>query len=36
MPEGPVAKADKKAEQLTLIPFGCTKLRISMFPVTAE
>jgi len=23
------------AEQITLVPFGCTKLRVSMFPVTA-
>ena len=26
----------KSPEQLTLIPYGCTKFRISMFPVTAE
>jgi len=26
----------KPAETVTLIPYGCTKFRISMFPVTAE
>jgi hypothetical protein len=26
----------KSAEPVTLIPYGCTKFRISMFPVTAE
>ena len=26
----------KPAEQVTLVPYGCTKFRISMFPVTAE
>ncbi len=26
----------KPAERITLIPYGCTKFRISMFPVTAE
>jgi hypothetical protein len=26
----------KQAESVTLIPYGCTKFRISMFPVTAE
>jgi uncharacterized protein len=35
LPLLPVAK-DKPAETLTLIPYGCTKFRISMFPVTAE
>jgi len=31
----PVARS-KPAEPITLIPYGCTKFRISMFPVTAE
>jgi hypothetical protein len=26
----------KSQERLTLVPYGCTKFRISMFPVTAE
>ena len=39
-PESPQlpAKAiaqQEPVEQLTLIPFGCTKMRVSMFPVTA-
>ena len=25
----------KSPERLTLVPYGCTKFRISMFPVTA-
>ena len=35
LPLLPVAKS-KPAETVTLIPYGCTKFRISMFPVTAE
>jgi hypothetical protein len=35
LPLLPVAKS-KPAEPVTLIPYGCTKFRISMFPVTAE
>lgn len=35
LPLAPVAKA-KPAEKITLVPYGCTKFRISMFPVTAE
>ncbi|MEN6498114.1 MAG: beta-L-arabinofuranosidase domain-containing protein [Thermoguttaceae bacterium] len=35
LPPRPLAKA-KPAETVTLIPYGCTKFRISMFPVTAE
>ncbi len=27
---------DEPSERITLIPYGCTKFRISMFPVTAE
>jgi hypothetical protein len=30
------AARPKPAEPVTLIPYGCTKFRISMFPVTAE
>jgi uncharacterized protein len=30
------AVRSKPAETVTLIPYGCTKFRISMFPVTAE
>ena len=35
LPTAPFAK-DKATERITLIPYGCTKFRISMFPVTAE
>ncbi len=35
LPSLPVAKS-KPAEPVTLVPYGCTKFRISMFPVTAE
>jgi uncharacterized protein len=35
LPLLPCAKS-KPAETITLIPYGCTKFRISMFPVTAE
>ena len=35
LPLLPVAKR-KPAKRVTLIPYGCTKFRISMFPVTAE
>jgi hypothetical protein len=34
LPEGPVP--GKGAEFIRLVPYGCTKFRISMFPVTAE
>ncbi len=30
------AALTKPAEPITLIPYGCTKFRVSMFPVTAE
>jgi hypothetical protein len=30
------ATKSKPAETVTLVPYGCTKFRISMFPVTAE
>ena len=30
------AGRSKPAEPVTLVPYGCTKFRISMFPVTAE
>jgi len=35
LPSLPATRA-KPAESVTLIPYGCTKFRISMFPVTAE
>lgn len=35
LPLLPVARS-KPAESVTLIPYGCTKFRISMFPVSAE
>jgi hypothetical protein len=35
LPLLPVARS-KSAEPVTLVPYGCTKFRISMFPVTAE
>jgi hypothetical protein len=35
LPLLPAAKG-KSPERVTLIPYGCTKFRISMFPVTAE
>jgi hypothetical protein len=36
LPAGPIAKERKASEKITLIPYGCTKFRISMFPVTAD
>ncbi len=35
LPLMPVARQESP-ERLTLVPYGCTKFRISMFPVTAE
>ncbi|HPA18006.1 MAG TPA: glycoside hydrolase family 127 protein [Verrucomicrobiae bacterium] len=35
LPAEPVARR-RAPEKITLIPYGCTKFRISMFPVTAE
>jgi len=35
LPLLPVVRS-KPAEPVTLLPYGCTKFRISMFPVTAE
>jgi hypothetical protein len=35
LPLLPAAKR-KSPQRLTLVPYGCTKFRISMFPVTAE
>ena len=35
LPGCPFVK-DKKSERVTLVPYGCTKFRISMFPITAE
>jgi hypothetical protein len=35
LPFLPVVRS-KPAEPVTLVPYGCTKFRISMFPVTAE
>ena len=34
LPNAPVA--GNRAETLRLVPYGCTKFRISMFPVTAR
>lgn len=34
LPKEPFA-GDEASERITLIPYGCTKFRISMFPVTA-
>lgn len=36
LPDRPVAKDKKASERITLIPYGCTKFRLSMFPVTAD
>ncbi|NLP08787.1 hypothetical protein GX408_00180 [bacterium] len=41
VPEAPALPAQpvvtlQPAEQVTLVPYGCTKFRISMFPVLAE
>lgn len=33
LPPAPIAKLEP-AEQIALVPYGCTKFRISMFPVT--
>jgi hypothetical protein len=33
LPTSPVA-ATGEATKITLIPYGCTKFRVSMFPVT--
>ena len=35
LPLLPAARS-KPAEPITLIPYGCTKFRVSMFPVTDE
>ena len=35
LPAGPV-EARAQPERITLIPYGCTKFRIAMFPVTAS
>jgi hypothetical protein len=37
-PRLPLLRAAKRdsSERVTLVPYGCTKFRISMFPVTAE
>ena len=34
LPKQPVS--GKQAETIRLVPYGCTKFRISMFPVTAQ
>jgi len=36
LPDRPVARDKKTSERITLIPYGCTKFRLSMFPVTAD
>jgi hypothetical protein len=33
LPAKPVA-AQSPAEKITLVPYGCTKFRVSMFPIT--
>jgi hypothetical protein len=33
LPSGPIAKREP-SERITLIPFGCTKFRVSMLPIT--
>jgi len=33
LPSEPIAKRERP-ERITLIPYGCTKFRVSMFPVT--
>jgi hypothetical protein len=33
LPAEPIAKRDRP-ETVTLVPYGCTKFRVSMFPVT--
>ena len=33
LPSQPLAKQEPP-ERITLIPFGCTKFRVSMFPIT--
>ena len=33
LPPAPIAK-QQPSERITLIPYGCTKFRVSMFPVT--
>jgi hypothetical protein len=35
LPLQPIAQG-KPAEKITLVPYGCTKFRVSMFPVTAR
>ncbi len=35
LPPGSVVKSGSP-EKITLVPYGCTKFRVSMFPVTAE
>lgn len=35
LPSGPIA-VTTSAETVTLVPYGCTKFRISMFPVTSS
>jgi hypothetical protein len=35
LPPEPVAQA-KSPERITLVPYGCTKFRVSMFPVAAK
>jgi len=34
LPKEPVPKEQEKMEDLTLVPFGCTAFRVSMFGVT--
>jgi len=34
LPSGPITKG-KRPERIALIPYGCTKFRVSMFPITS-
>jgi hypothetical protein len=34
LPVKPITSGGKSSEKVTLIPYGCTQFRVSMFPVT--
>ena len=36
LPWGPIGLPEAKAETITLIPYGCTTLRISEFPIIRQ